>query len=379
MNLERLPTSIAKYHSVDQLSNIVSRYKARKILFVTGKHSFEMCGAKSFIESTFHTDDYFVFNDFSVNPKLEDSIKGARLALQHQIDIIVAIGGGSVMDIAKLIKAFIPSIENAEAIAKSEMPVINTTIPLIAVPTTAGSGSEATHFAVVYIGKQKFSLADQCLLPDAAILDGTLLYSASPYQKAINGLDALAQAIEGCWAVKSTSETRIKSILAIQLLMAHLPSAINQNSMEDLQKIMYAAHLAGQVINVTKTTAPHAFSYSFTSNQGIPHGHAVWLTLPTIFELHLNAREDQIIDPRGPDHLYQVMNRLVEALSIKGGLPEVYLKAFMKKIGVEPEMKMLGVNTIEDRLFASKQVNRERLKNNPMRFSKQNIAKIFYL
>jgi len=372
-------TNVIESKSINDISDILDSYPSEKTLFVTGKRSYKACGAKSIIDSMLNSKDYVTFNDFSVNPKLEDGVKGAKLALEHNIDLIIAIGGGSVIDMAKLIKAFIPSLQSAEEIVRGNQVVKPSGIPFIAIPTTAGSGSEATHFAVAYINKDKFSLASPYLLPEKTILDGRLLRSASSYQRAINGLDALAQAIEGCWAVNSTKESRAMSLQAIKLLASQLPKIISDTKADDLQIVMQAANMAGQVINVTKTTAPHAF----TSYHGVPHGHAVWLTLPAIFELHVNASLETsnhtITDPRGQKHLYDVMTAILEALNITADQPKQYLQGFIRKLGVEPNMEVLGASTEQSRGFAASCVNVERLNNNPVLIDNNAIQLIFNL
>ena len=369
--------NFSEFNSLNEISLLKEHYQAKHILLITGKESFTLCGARKIIETQLNIEEVTMFNEFSVNPKIEDCVFGAELAVDNNVDLILAIGGGSVLDMAKLIKAFIPSPQEAKSIAQGRKPVQATNIPLIAVPTTAGSGSEATHFAVVYVNRGKLSLASPYLLPDKVILDASLLKSANAYQRAINGLDALAQAIEGCWAVNSTAETRHLSLKAIQLLIKHLPCAIENNNVNDLQNIQYAANLAGKVINSTKTTAPHAFSYAFTSYHNVPHGHAVWLTLPAIFEIHMDAASADIIDKRGRKHLKPLMKSLAKALNIDSKRPKDSLQAFMRVIGVEPSMEVMGINTNIRKSFAANQVNIERLSNNPVSITDKQIASIF--
>lgn len=403
--------------SIQQLNALKALYRPTKILLVTGKHSFNVSGAKALINECFNPSEYVQFNDFEVNPQFIDALKGAQLAIDSDIDCIIAVGGGSALDIAKLVKGFLshsldaalykePSTtlstdatiklsatqaasvvieldtDAAEKIVRGEMTIPSCPIPLIAIPTTAGSGSEATHFAVVYIDKQKFSAASPVLLPSANILDGSFLASASPYQKAVNGLDALAQAIEGYWAVSSCKESRGYSLKAIELLMLHLPKITQEkgNDLTHLNAVMQAAHLAGKVINLTKTTAPHAFSYGFTSFYNVPHGHAVWLTLPSIFQLHCHADEHSLNDMRGLAYFQQIMTDLCKALNIKAvDSAEQILQQFMSDIGVEPSMTRMGAASKEQRLFMTEQVNTERLNNNPLKLSPEHIESIFSL
>jgi len=367
------------YGALSRIAQCLSPYEPKNILLVTGKGSYAACGAKAIIDEELIEYDITHFFDFDINPKIEDAIRGAKLAIEAEIDLILAIGGGSSMDIAKLIKAFMPDLANAEEIAKGIAPVTPSSIPLITVPTTAGSGSEATHFAVVYIGKDKYSLASSSLSPSAFILDGQLLKTASPYQRTVNGLDAMAQALEGAWAVNSTPDSRVLSFESLELLVKHLPTMINSDKPNDLQSVLAAAHLAGRVINTTKTTAAHAFSYAFSTYHDIPHGHAVWMTLPAIFATHLSAQPSRVQDPRGPEHVGKVLDQLSTILQIPSpDQSEQYLKNLMQSMGAEPDMRKLGADDPALRRFLSQQVNAERLGNNPVKLSPSDIARIFH-
>ena len=146
-------------------------------------------------------------------------MEGTSIARKNNIDAVVSIGGGSVIDIAKLILAFIEPNQNLKNIVLGiDKPIDSQKIPHFSIPTTAGTGSESTHFAVVYLNKIKYSVSSNFLTPNIAILDGELIKSNSPNQKAYNGLDALAQAIESHWATGSNEESRSYSREAIPIL-----------------------------------------------------------------------------------------------------------------------------------------------------------------
>ena len=191
---------------------------AKTIMLVTGKASYEQCGAAKILNEKLKNKNVIHFSKFSVNPKSEDVRRGVQEIYCKELDLIIAVGGGSVMDMAKLVKACGLSFYRTEEIIKSNLSDSLLDVPSIMVPTTAGSGSEATHFAVGYVDGVKFSLAIPELLPDAVILDGCLLKSGSNYQKACNGLDALAQSIESCWAMGSNKISRDIALEAIKKL-----------------------------------------------------------------------------------------------------------------------------------------------------------------
>lgn len=367
--------------SLTQLSTIRAEFDAKTIMLVTGRASYSASGAKNVIDNALQ-DDYVVhFSDFDVNPKIEDAERGVALAIEAGVDLIIGVGGGSVMDMAKLIKAFYAAPAKSKELAKGELSMTDPEIPMLLVPTTAGSGSEATHFAVVYIGLDKYSLASQHLLPDGVILDGSLIASASSYQMACNGLDALAQAIESAWAAGSTEQSRDYSFRAVSLCAKYLKDVLVPDASTDaLQGMMEAANLAGKAINISKTTAAHAWSYAITSHYGVPHGHAVWLTLPKIFQMHAAAPADLVTDPRGVDHFKSVMMRLMDIWGITSPMDSAnILTNYLTTINVEKDLSLMGADTHEKRKFLSKQVNMQRMSNNPIGLTKEQVKQIFDL
>lgn len=365
--------------ALSQLSGIRAQFKAEKVMLVTGKASYAASGAKSIVDTALQDDTVVQFSDFDVNPKIEDAEQAVALALEAGVDLIVGVGGGSVMDMAKLIKAFYSAPDKTKELARGELTMTDPGIPMILVPTTAGSGSEATHFAVVYIGLDKYSLASQLLLPDAVILDGSLIASATHYQKACNGLDALAQAIESAWAAGSTEQSREYSFSAVTLCAKYLKDVLLPGADDQaLQGMMDASNLAGKAINISKTTAAHAWSYAITSHYNVPHGHAVWLTLPRIFEMHATASASELTDQRGQKHFSTVMKRLIDIWGISDATNSArHLASYLKDINIEGDMSKIGADTSEKREFLSKQVNMQRMSNNPINLGEPAIRRIF--
>ena len=223
------------------------------------------------------------FYDFEENPKIEDVRKGLSLLVSSNSSLIVGIGGGSVLDMSKLLRFFYSYSGEATGckfLKEKEL------LPLIALPTTAGTGSEATHFSVLYKDKIKYSVEHTDILPDVAIVYPPFTYNNPKYLTACTGFDALAQGIESYWNVNATEESDEYAKRAIQLLWPNLPVAVNAPTKQARDKVSEGSYWAGRAINITKTTAPHAFSYPFTTYYGYPHGHAVALTFPFFFKLN---------------------------------------------------------------------------------------------
>lgn len=366
--------------SISKLMKILEDEHAKNILVVTGKKSYFKSGSAEALKPIFDKFNVFKFNDFEINPKIEDAIKGTKIARTNNIDTIISIGGGSVIDIAKLILAFFAYDQDFKKIINGiEKPKFSQ-INHISIPTTAGTGSESTKFAVVYLDKIKYSVAADFLIPKTVILDGTLCLSNSPSQKAFNGLDALAQAIESHWACGSTKESKFFSRKAIPILFKELPKIVSGKAKNnEFQDFFEASNMAGRAINISKTTSPHAFSYAFTSKYFIPHGQAVWLTLPKIFEIHKNAlslEKEKIVNY---DELQTSISEIIDLLGISQNDIANNLKKFVCELGLEPSMEKLGISTREKRQEIAKNVNLERLKNNPVLFSKKDICDVFNL
>jgi len=352
---------IGTSHLKDLTKYFVSK-EIHRVLLVTGKNSYLHSSAHSLLEP--HLSGFSVsrFQEFAHNPKVEDVERGIRAFKDRDCQAIVAIGGGSVLDMAKLIKAFQDCGGNISAGIRTN-DVGDCDTPLIALPTTAGSGSEATQFAAVYIDQQKYSVSNEELLPDIAILIPEFTYSASPYLTAVTGMDALSQAIESYWSINSTEESRAYSKESLSRLWNHLPGAVQKNNIIDRTAVMQAAHLAGKAINIAKTTAAHAISYSFTSYHGIPHGHAVALTIPFFCGYNSQVSDIDCNDERGTDYVRGILSE-IQCILGEDDL-EKALKSFIRSLGLNltiPESPG-GVELDIEKILGN--INVQRMKNNP--------------
>jgi alcohol dehydrogenase class IV len=242
--------------------------------------------------------------------------------------------------------------------------------PLIALPTTAGSGSEATHFAVVYVDGVKHSLAHESLFPSWAIVDPTLTHSLSPRLTAVSGIDAFCQAVESTWSIHSTAETRAWAARAIRLSVDYLPDAVAHPTQRARRMMSKAAFLAGRAINTTRTTAAHALSYPLTMHYGVPHGQAVCLTLGPLLVFNSQTREDDVMDRRGVDHVHRVIDDLAGLLGCRDAESAARrISELVRSVGLETSLGALGLPAHEAAAHAVAGVNAERLVNNPRRLT----------
>ena len=340
------------YQGIESLTEILNAAGTEKLLVVCDSF-FDKMEISAFISSLpFET---VRFSDFKPNPLYEDVCNGVDLFNNEKCDTILAIGGGSAIDVAKCIKLYC-KMDKSENYLKQTMK--DTGVLLIAVPTTAGTGSESTRHAVIYYNGAKQSISYPGIVPDYALLEPSVLKTLPIYQKKCTMLDALCQAIESWWSVSSTPESVAYSQKAIKGILANYKKYIFENDINAAEKIMRASNDAGHAINVTATTAAHAMSYKLSALYNIPHGHSVALCIPHVWENIIN-NTDKCADSRGEMHLKTVMYQIDGLITLSR------FNALMKELDMP--LPSCGEKPSLELMTAS--VNPERLKNNPVTLS----------
>ena len=206
------------------------------IFYVTGKKSFELSGAKDYIINNISNGKILnQFNDFSANPKFDDVKKGVKLFKEGNYNCVVAIGGGSVIDMGKLI-AFYAENGIVDFYTTVSEP-FSVSFPIVAIPTTAGSGSEETHFAVIYNKGVKYSVAHPSLKPTYKILIPDFAFNCPKEQKLISALDAFCQSIESYWSKGATEESQKYSLMALTLLKENLENGLIKNDFNSFSEL----------------------------------------------------------------------------------------------------------------------------------------------
>ncbi len=301
-----------------------------------------------------------VFSAFHPNPDLQDALAGADMYRKEACDGLVSIGGGSSIDTAKAIKALL-SVPSADDAAHNRFPD-EMPIPHIAAPGTAGTGSEATQTAVVYVDDTKVSLNHPGLLPDGVVLDASLLESLPAYHKKSCALDALAQGIESYWCASATNDSRVHAYLAILGVLDNLKAYLAGDP-HAAEEMMDASFQSGKAIQITRTTAAHAMSYRLTKKYGIAHGHAVMITLPVLWEMA--AAHDEMKD---------VLSELTRIMRLGDPL---MVSRLLKGIVIDLDMKMpdLPDEAALDELAGS--VNVERMNNHPVKMTRDEIREAY--
>lgn len=250
-----------------------------------------------------------VFSGFEPNPAVQSAIEGARVFQALGCDSILAVGGGSAMDVAKCIR-LMSGEQGEDALFLPGAGGLN--VPLVAVPTTAGTGSESTRFAVLYRGVEKLSVERETLLPDTAILDASALCSLPVYQKKCALLDAVCQAVESFWSVNAGEESQALSERALHLLLSCRERYL-AGEQDAARDALIGANLSGQAINLTRTTAAHAMSYRLTKLYHLPHGHAAAVCLPGVWR-YIAQNTARCSDQRGEAYLKDTLSRLARIM-----------------------------------------------------------------
>ena len=310
------------------------------------------------------------FTDFKPNPDYESVVKGVKLFKSEGCDCLMAIGGGSCIDVAKCIKLFAVLDESKGFL---EQPLIASNIPFIVMPTTAGSGSEATRYAVIYLNGEKQSITHESCIPSAVLLDPSVLTTLPDYQKKSGMLDALCHGIESFWSVNSNDESKEYSKKAIRLVIENYRVYLSGSEAAS-EKMLEAANIAGKAINITQTTAGHAMCYKLTTLYGIAHGHAAAICLSKL--LGFTAKHTyKCIDSRGQEHLEKTLAEIAEAMDCKtiGQAAERFTALLDELKPDAPTVK----NTSDFDLL-KKSVNPVRLKNNPIALTEDDIDSIYH-
>lgn len=335
--------------------------------------SYELSGAKKFIDRLIDKNVQIIsFDDFATNPKMSDLEKGISLFRKGTFELIIAIGGGSTLDMAKLISVFGHQEEKFEDLVTGKRRLIPRKTAVLAIPTTAGTGAEATQFAVLYIDKTKYSVENPLVKPDFVYLSSQFTQSASPYLIACTGLDAFCQAIESIWSIHSNAESESLAIKAAQIVWQNLHEAFISHNITAREKMQEAAYLAGKAINISKTTAPHALSYAFTSYYHIPHGHAVALSLPFFLNYNYYVTQQDCNDSRGPNAVKERINRFLSVIDSSIEEAPGAIIHFFNTMNININLHTL-INEFDPSLI-SDNVNIQRLSNNPRKITSEVIA-----
>jgi alcohol dehydrogenase class IV len=211
-------------------------------------------------------------------------------------------------------------------------------------------------------------VAHSALLPDYAIVDSTLTHSLPAGITASTGLDAFCQAVESIWAVGATDESVDYATEAARLAICSLVDATHHPTADLRRDMCRASHLAGQAINISKTTASHALSYSITSEYGVPHGIAVAVTLSPMLAYNAHVSDTDCGDPRGPEHVRARIGLILQLLGVNSVAAACSrIENLISATGCPNSLALVGIDSDASIRRLVNQVDAQRLSNNPRR------------
>ncbi|GAA5142849.1 iron-containing alcohol dehydrogenase [Thalassotalea piscium] len=285
------PTLISGEGSIKQSPTQLIQLKAHKPFIVTDAVLVKLGIVKMLTDAlTEARIDYYIFDQVTPDPTTEIVNNGLTHYRDNHCDSFIALGGGSVMDCAKGIAASITKNKDIKQL-KGLFRIRASLPPFIAIPTTAGTGSEATLVAVITesIKKQKFTIIDPVLVPDIAIVDPLLMVGLPPKITAETGIDALTHAIESYSGLHSTELTKAYSCDAVYRIFNYLPLAYtNGKDLDARREMSIASFNAGVAFTRTSIGYVHAIAHQLGGYYHIPHGLANAVLLPHIMEFSFN-------------------------------------------------------------------------------------------
>lgn len=363
-------------NSIDLIPNEIKGIQKNNPLIVTDDGIVE-AGILNRLISIF--DDakikYKVFSGVEPDPEIAIMERGKKIFHEGNHDIIIALGGGSSIDTAKVISVLATNEGSVKDYTVVGAVFKNDPIPIIAIPTTAGTGSEVTHIAVVTDkdNKIKLGMKGPQLLPIIAILDPTLLKSLPPKIIAYTGIDAFSHALESFISIRSSLITQQLSLSAAKLIYHSLvPFKENPKDIDLASKMLCGSCLAGIAFTNGGLGAVHALAHSIGSHHHLPHG----LTCALFLSRVLRENRDAVLDKY--EILFETLGYNKNGLS-KENCADKFIEVvdeFMKKLEIPTNLKSLGIKHEVLPEMVTDALKDPPLLANPKKFDKDTIKRL---
>ena len=361
------------FANINDLEKYLKSENLEKILVICGKHSYKVSGAEKILNNLLINKQKEFFFKVSPYPDINELKLIINKIKAFSPDLLISIGGGSVLDYAKIANVLTESDNLQAEISNSSYKIKKKFTKLIAIPTTAGSGAEVTSNAVIYIDKIKYSVEGEELKPDLYFLIPELVIGASNKIKSSAGFDAIAQAMESLISKKSNEKSVDYATKSLQISLNYYLDFVNKPNNENTSAMCLAANLSGKAISISKTTAPHAVSYPFTAMYNVSHGHAVSLTLNDFLKFNYtnlssaNCKFD--LKKR-----FKILFDITKKDNINSF--DQYLMYIKNKARLENNFSNLRINIQKDYHKIISGVNILRLSNNPVELKEVDIKNI---
>lgn len=341
--------------TLGQLPAAITPRPGRRILVVTSPSFAARTDLLDTIAGHLANCETLVFDAVSPNPDIAQVQAAIDFARTRQVEAVIGLGGGSVLDTAKSVALLTRAGCDLRSYLLEERDPAPEPLFTILIPTTAGSGSEVTRWATIWdtARKRKLSVTLPRLPPRLALLDPELTLTLPPLQTAISGADALAHAMEAYWSKNANPVSDSLALAAVHRISTHLFRAQQEPmSLEHRSEMLLASLLAGLAFSQTKTAAAHAISYPLTSHFGIPHGQATGISLPVLLGFNAEVAPDR----------FAPLCRVLGAASV----PEAQdrLRGLLERVGLKTRLRDLGVPLHDVPMLTAAALTSDRLPNN---------------
>jgi alcohol dehydrogenase class IV len=360
-------------NSAEDIKKFINDKSFKKIFVLCGKKSFVTSGAEDLFKKIIINKEIKLFYKKSELPILEELIEIINDIKNFKPDLILAVGGGAIIDYAKIANVVDVRKDLADLIVNYSYPFKKKYTTLTVIPTTAGSGAEVTSNAVIYVDGIKHSFESELLIPDNFFLIPEFLISAPNKIKASAGFDAIAQALESLVSKKSNEQSVEYASKSLRVSVNSFLSFVNNPNMKNATEMSIAANLAGKAISISKTTAPHAASYPFTSLFNISHGHAVSLFFERFFRFNYDNldKSETTFDLK---KRFDLIFNLFDVPNINDFNSKISLIKNQAKLEDNLTKLNIDINQSSENIF--KGINLLRLGNNPVKIDGKDILNI---
>ncbi|MCM1363736.1 MAG: iron-containing alcohol dehydrogenase [Faecalibacterium sp.] len=338
-----------------ELEAILDEINAENCVLVSSKFFTEKCNELMKSSNKIKA----VYCSVQPNPLLSGAEETVRLIKENNADTVIALGGGSAIDTAKFAAACAYSeIAPYEHYLSPAFP--EKTAKIVAIPTTAGTGSEVTKVSVISHGNEKKSIHNPAFMPTVCIVDPELTMTVPAKTTMITGIDAFTHAIEAYWSINHQPITDALAIESIKLILANLEKSYEIGDKESRINMSCASLLAGLAFAVPKTAACHACSFPLSAHYHLPHGEACALTLDSLMMINNDSRLEQLAKAVGVENTKALADIIVRLKKIAG------LCTTISQLG-DVEIDMLAKECQKHPLMA----------NNPVKLSVEDLKEMF--
>ncbi|MCR5342367.1 MAG: iron-containing alcohol dehydrogenase [Butyrivibrio sp.] len=314
------------------------------------------------------------FTETEGNPGTDTVKKAAAGYVESGADFIVAFGGGSPLDVAKAVAVVVSNggdITGYEGVGK----VKEKTVDMIAIPTTAGTGSEVTAFAVItdHCRNYKLTVGSEYIIPKYAILDPELIYSVPEKTAAACGVDALVHALEAYLSLAASPFSDMFAIKALELIGKNIcPYVANRSNAKAAEAMLLGSLFAGIAFSHARLGNVHAMSHPVSAYFDVPHGVANAILLPTIVEFNALSDEGKYFD------IYNtVSGKTIDRKDFSSGMLSDLLAKLNESLGIPAGLKSVGVSKDKFDVMADDAMKSGNILVNPRKTTKEDILNLY--